>query len=910
MDPTPRAAGLEAESSSGGGGSGNTIMSIPNPGASPSSGAAWPSGRLRSSTCCSPAFVLAVPIFAVLIEAIGYKTGDKRYDRLAYEFTKLPSVSFSLTATFGAFLTFMLIALYPKFTNYLMSVFSPTFRYGAFFLEAFFLYAYYYGWGKFHPLVHLFLGIMLNVVGTGIMLIANSWLTFMMSPAGISDTGAVISVSDAITNYTWMPINVHRVIANVAFGGSVAAAYAAFKFLNAETDEERAHYDWMGYIGNFVAIISFLPLPFAGYWLAKEIYAYSQTLGLTMMGGAFSWLFIIQAVLIGNLFLGANYYLWLGMGRVEGAQPFQRFVKYLLAAIVLCFMIWATPRSIIATVSEIRAMGGGTHPILGFLGVMSAKNTAVNILILTTFMSFLLYRRTGKIATVSWAKTGQAVQLLIFAAAAIFVIFLGIYGYFVEASVRIGLSVPQVSSVLFAMVAITAIDVFLFRKPKNTGETRWGRMPAISQYVLIFIAVTFTWLMGLMGYVRSGLRQHWHVYGVIRDTSPDAFTPTLGFATQVVSVTVLIFFVLIGFVFWLASLHDRPDFDAGTKATAMDPARSRRSSPWKLRANIGGLVMVPLPARIGVLVLASHRVLYLCRPVGAAEGSASSSGNHPESRPDHRRHGHRRPPDHGGEGSLHDLPHDRQVRGAAVSRPRRRRFPRGDARAGPERCRVLRAVAVRARHLHRPRLQPGNAGHQQAADRPHRSGDPLRDRLPPDARRDATVTLQTSHTTTRHRARRLARRRTRKPSLARSCLSPRRRRKRRQVRRKRQPQRRLPRRARSDHEHPRRPRASLSCSGSLGSVERICSCGRSRGGSGAYVLFRFGFAAPIPTSVISIYMGIVSLALLAFVSSSEERREEVSRPLLRLMTEKRFRRCSWQRSSPYRRSRPRTSTSR
>jgi cytochrome d ubiquinol oxidase subunit I len=512
------------------------------------------------------AFVLAVPIFALIIEAIGYKTGDLRYDRLAYEFTKLLSVSFSLTATFGAFLTFMLIILYPKFTNYLMSVFSPTFLPYVllFFAEAFFLYTYYYGWGKFHPLVHLGLGLGLNVVGTGIMLIANSWLTFMMSPAGISDSGAVISVRDAIYNYTWMPINVHRVIANVAFGGSVAAAYAAFKFLQAETDEERAHYDWMGYIGNFIAIIAFLPLPFAGYWLAKEIYAYSQTLGLTMMGGAFSWLFIIQAVLIGNLFLGANYYLWLGMGRVEGAQPFQRFVKYLLAAIVICFMIWATPRSIIATVSEIRAMGGGTHPILGFLGVMSAKNTAVNILILTTFMSFLLYRRTGKLAAVTWAKTGHAVQLAIFAVAAIFVIFLGIYGYFVEASVRIGLSVPQVSAVLLAMVSITAIDVFLYRRPKNTGEVRWGRMPAISQYVLIFIAVTFTWLMGLMGYVRSGLRQHWHVYGVIRDNSVDAFTPTLGFATQIVSVTVLIFFVLIGFVFWLASLHDRPDFAPST----------------------------------------------------------------------------------------------------------------------------------------------------------------------------------------------------------------------------------------------------------------------------------------------------------------------------------------------------------
>ena len=176
------------------------------------------------------AFVLAVPLFAFIIEAIGYKTGDRRYDLLAYEFTKLLSVSFSLTATFGAFLTFMLIILYPKFTNYLMSVFSPTFLPYVllFFAEAFFLYTYYYGWGKFHPLVHLGLGLGLNLVGTAIMFIANAWLTFMMSPRGIASDGAVLSVREAVWNYTWMPINVHRVIANVAFGGSVAAAYAAF----------------------------------------------------------------------------------------------------------------------------------------------------------------------------------------------------------------------------------------------------------------------------------------------------------------------------------------------------------------------------------------------------------------------------------------------------------------------------------------------------------------------------------------------------------------------------------------------------------------------------------------------------------------------------------------------------------
>ena len=533
------------------------------------------------------AFVLAVPLFAFIIEFIGYVKKEERYDKLAYEFTKLLSVSFSMTATFGAFLTFGLIILYPKFTNYLMHIFSPTFLPYVllFFLEALFLYSYYYGWGKFGPKVHLFLGFMLNLVGTAIMFIANAWLTFMMSPgkredvdgdgvpdfvSAVSESGALLSLRDAFFNFTWMPINIHRIIANVAFGGSIAAAYAAFRYLRAKTDEEKAHFDWMGYIGNFVAIIAFLPLPFAGYYLASEIYAFSQTLGIQMMGGTFSWLFVIQAAVIGNLFLGANYYLWLGMGRIEGTAHFQKFIKWLLIAIALCFAVWATPRYAISSVSEIAAMGGGSHPQLSILGQMSAKNTAVNILILSTYMSFLLYRRTGKLSTHPHRQLLTRAQVVVFSATAALVIFFGVYGStpFVDAAMRVRFAIPQVYSVLAAMVVITIIDLPLYRNAKRSGETQWGKMPAISQYALIFIALSFTWLMGLMGYVRSGLRQEWHVYGVVLDTSPDAYTPSLGFATQVVSVTVLIFFGLLGVVFWLSSLAGKKPWQPKTATEA------------------------------------------------------------------------------------------------------------------------------------------------------------------------------------------------------------------------------------------------------------------------------------------------------------------------------------------------------
>jgi len=393
-------------------------------------------------------------------------------------------------------------------------------------------------------------------VGTAIMFIANAWLTFMMSPHGVSDAGAVLSLRDAIFNPTWMPINVHRVIANVAFGGSVAGAYAAFKFLQAETDEERAHYDWMGYVGNFIAISTFILLPFAGYWLGREIYQYNQQMGITMMGGFMSWLWIVQAVLIGVLFLAANYYLWTGMGRIPGAERFTKYTKWMLTLLVVCWIVWATPHTMIASREELAAMGGAHHPFLNVLGVMSAKNTAVNLMILTTFLSFLLYRRANTRPTVAWAKTGTLVQGAMFVLAAGVVLFYGIYGYFVEAIVRIGFSVYQVAAVLLCIISVTVIDVFIGRGAESRGEIQWGKMPDRSQYALFVLAVTFTWLMGLMGFARSGIRQHWHIWEVMRDTSVDAATPALGFAARMISTCVLIFLSLVAFIFWLGTLAE------------------------------------------------------------------------------------------------------------------------------------------------------------------------------------------------------------------------------------------------------------------------------------------------------------------------------------------------------------------
>ena len=69
----------------------------------------------------------------------------------------------------------------------------------------------------------------------------------------------------------------------------------------------------------------------------REVYAYRQQMGITLMGGLLAWLFIIQATMIGILFLTTNYYLWQALGRMTGGERFQKYIKYLVFILVVAF---------------------------------------------------------------------------------------------------------------------------------------------------------------------------------------------------------------------------------------------------------------------------------------------------------------------------------------------------------------------------------------------------------------------------------------------------------------------------------------------------------------------------------------------------------------------------------------------
>jgi hypothetical protein len=146
----------------------------------------------------------------------------------------------------------------------------------------------------------------------------------------------------------------------------------------------------------------------------------------------------------------------------------------------------------------------------------------------------------------------------------------GVYGFIVmtEANPFLRqLAVAQWLILMTALILVTAIDVLLFRGARSIGAIRWGKIAARSQYALLALCVTIVLTMGLMGFVRSGLREDWHIYGVMRDTSQWAFTPSIAVMARMVGIITLIFLGAVAFLFWLAGL------------TGKEAAPSRTSRP-------------------------------------------------------------------------------------------------------------------------------------------------------------------------------------------------------------------------------------------------------------------------------------------------------------------------------------------
>jgi hypothetical protein len=84
-------------------------------------------------------------------------------------------------------------------------------------------------------------------------------------------------------------------------------------------------------------------------------------------------------------------------------------------------------------------------------------------------------------------------------------------------------------------------------------------MTVRSQYALLMLAIVITMNMGLMGFIRSGLRGEYHIFGVMKDTSDWAYNPSNFQMTKTVGSAVIVFLIGVAFMFWLGGIAHHKD---------------------------------------------------------------------------------------------------------------------------------------------------------------------------------------------------------------------------------------------------------------------------------------------------------------------------------------------------------------
>jgi cytochrome bd ubiquinol oxidase subunit I len=144
-------------------------------------------------------FVLALPIFCVLLEFLGLSSKKPelalRYDGLARDLAKVALLALSVTAVVGSIMLGIFLYFYPSFMRYMggtFKTFMPVYAF-VFLGESLLLVTYYYSWNRLaepaSKWVHASIGLLSNLFGTALLLLANAWSAFMMAPAGVDAKG-------------------------------------------------------------------------------------------------------------------------------------------------------------------------------------------------------------------------------------------------------------------------------------------------------------------------------------------------------------------------------------------------------------------------------------------------------------------------------------------------------------------------------------------------------------------------------------------------------------------------------------------------------------------------------------------------------------------------------------------------
>src|SRR5437016_5615216 len=256
--------------------------------------------------------------------------------------------------------------------------------------------------------------------------------------------------------------------------------------------------------------------------------------------------FEMQGAMVGLSFLGSNYYIWLSMKRIEGLEQIRMKTTtlVLMASIPLVFMLIWTKFPIPDKFAFILpACWVALFVIAGrFLKWTVGAQTLVKVAFLMVIIGNAIWMTPHAfVATQALEPDDGSLSLP--------------HGElnlgFVAVSWDMLALMPAKNAAAFTLVFVTIVNYILYNRAIRQGRIQWGKIDFISQFVLVFLAFSAIWTMGLMGAVRELTRKYFHVYNLQYDFTSEAFTPTLAYSSWLITGITLTFYLVVSFAILL-----------------------------------------------------------------------------------------------------------------------------------------------------------------------------------------------------------------------------------------------------------------------------------------------------------------------------------------------------------------------
>lgn len=355
-----------------------------------------------------------------LMQIWSVRTGNPRFERLAHAMARFNVLTFSIGATFAVMFLVVLVGLYPRVTSALFTHFFwffPVIAMTSMVLTLYLFYIHYYRAKNRALPKNIAAGLAAAFFIWVWMAILTGMDTFMVTGGGVGGQvvapGASVSspgaAFESIISVTWLTQLLHRTFGNLSWPAFALAAWAAFSYRGAKSEEDKAFYDWAGSMGVIWGTVFLLLQPFVGFLTAYSM----SNLDYGASGGPYnrlvgeggdtftSNLLHINLIMVVGLFVLANVAMYIGAGRhpeSAGRRPIQVFGLVAAVAglyaispvadfpflymryIMMLIMVLATLGALIAYVRgrgrfRYGSPGGSYRAILLALGVLAAVVT-------------------------------------------------------------------------------------------------------------------------------------------------------------------------------------------------------------------------------------------------------------------------------------------------------------------------------------------------------------------------------------------------------------------------------------------------------------------------------------------------------------------------------------------------------